>query len=141
MKFYLAKKGSYFIPATEDDSVKARKVGQGEVVVVKVVDQRNYKHLKKFFALINIAFSNMPEKYDNHFPTPELLREELIKRAGYYHTYTDVKGNIQYVARSISFEKMSQDEFSDLYSRVLDVIIKWFDFPRETIESELGGFL
>lgn len=140
MKFHLAKQGNRFIPMTEEDQIKAYKIGQGEVIEAKAVDQRNVQHHRKFFALINIVWDNMPEKYDNYFPTPEALRKELIKRAGYFETYTDLKGTVQHIPKSIAFNKMGQSQFDDLYSKVLDVIVKWFDFDREVLESEIVGF-
>ena len=141
-KFNLAKKGNYFIPATQDDQVKAYKVGQGEVVQCKSVDQRNIKFHRKFFALINVAWDNLPESMDEHFPTPEHLRKELTKRAGFYETYTDFKGNVQHIPQSIAFAKMKPEEFDDLYNRVLDVVIKHIlpDSDRELIETMIANF-
>ena len=142
MKFRLAKKGNVFIPADQEDQVKAHKVSQGEIVEARSVDQRNVQHHRKFFALINIAWDNLPESMDKHFPTPEHLRKELIKRAGFYEEYTDLKGNKQYLPQSIAFNKMSQEEFEELYSRVLDVIIKYIipGSDRELIENMIANF-
>lgn len=144
MRFRLAKtdKG-YFIPAEDSDMKKCSRIGAGEVVRCKSVDQRNLQFHRKFFAMINLAWDNMPEKYDNHFPTPEHLRKELIKRAGFYTSYTDLKGNTQYLPESISFESMGQEKFEEVYNRVLDVIIRWLipDLDRDILEHEIMNFL
>jgi hypothetical protein len=82
----------------------------------------------------------MPEQYDRYFPTKDDLRHELIKRAGFFKEYTDLKGIKQYRAESISFDSMSQKRFDELYDRVLDVVVLWFAFDRDILENEILQF-
>lgn len=127
-------------PYTDEDSLDLRKLGIGDILIAKSLDRRNAQHHRKFFALISIVFDNLPEQYDRYFPTKDDLRYELIKRAGFFSEYTDLKGNKQYRSESISFENMGQKRFEEVYDRVLTVIVKWFDFDRDILENEILTF-
>ena len=127
-------------PYTDEDAIELRRVGIGDILQAKALDQRNVQHHRKFFALIRIVYDNMPEQFDSHFPTQDDLRHELIKRAGFYKEYIDLKGNKQYRAESISFDSMGQKRFDELYSKVLDVVVQWFLFDRDVLEGEIMQF-
>ena len=136
----LVKTSMGLSPHTDEDAIELRGVGIGDILQAKALDQRNVQHHRKFFALIRIVYDNMPERFDSHFPTQDDLRHELIKRAGFYKEYIDLKGNKQYRAESISFDSMGQKRFDELYSRVLDVVVQWFLFDRDVLEGEIMQF-
>jgi len=127
-------------PHTDEDAIELRRVGIGDILQAKALDQRNVQHHRKFFALIRVVYDNMPEQFDRHFPTQDDLRHELIKRAGFYKEYIDLKGNKQYRAESISFDSMGQKRFDELYNKVLDVVVQWFLFDRDVLEGEIMQF-
>jgi len=109
------------------------KIGwEGEVTFVQ---KRNYEFHKKFYALINMAFEN-EEKYNNldHY------RKCLIIKAGFYTAY-EMDGWTHKEADSISFASMDEIEFADLYSKLLDVVIKEIGITNEQIEQELINFM
>jgi len=136
----LVKTSMGLSPHTDEDAIELRQVGIGDILQAKALDQRNVQHHRKFFALIRIVYDNMPEQFDSHFPTQDDLRHELIKRAGFYKEYIDLKGNKQYRAESISFDSMGQKRFDELYSKVLDVVVQWFLFDRDVLEGEIMQF-
>ena len=43
--------------------------------------------------------------------------------------------------KSISFAKMNEEQFQEVYQRVLDVIIEDIGADKETIEKQLMSFL
>jgi hypothetical protein len=141
MKFHLAKSGNKFIPSTEEDQIKCLKIGQGEVVECRSIDQRNYEFHKKFFALIKLAWENLPEKFDGYFGTPEDLRSELIVLAGFYTERKDFYGNTKKVPESIAFDKMSQERFEQLYSKVLDLVCRLIGVEETDIMDQLMEFM
>lgn len=141
LTFHLAKDGNKFIPADTESQIKAYKIKQGEVVKCKSISYRNYEFHKKFFALIQLAFQNMPEPYDKHFPTPEDLREELIKAAGFYTTHKDFNGNTVKKAESIAFDKMSQERFEQVYDKVLDLVCRMIGVEESEIMDQLLNFM
>jgi hypothetical protein len=121
-----------FKPAYDSDYQKAKKIKVDSAVSCKITKPRNIKFHRKFFGLINLVFQNQ-EIYNN----PEHLREELTKKAGFYEVYTNHLGVLNYKAKSISFVKMSQEEFEYLYDRFLDAIEEIFKFDKESIRKEI----
>lgn len=103
------------------DLKKKLKVGQTYVADVKVV--RNLSFHNKFWALLNAAWSLLPERTSNGFRSLEGFRAYVIVAAGFYDVYFNprLKEFVE-IPRSISFEKMDEIEFSDLYDRSKDVI-------------------
>lgn len=140
MRFQLVKKSTGLFPATDQDREKVGKLEVGEVFSCKTGDQRNLRHHRKFMVMIQVFFENLPEKYEQHFPTQDDLRYELTKRAGFYSTYKNLKGETEYRAESISFDSMGQERFDKVYDGVLDAGIKWFGFDKEALVEELMEF-
>jgi len=109
-----------FIPSPEHyDDFNSIKNGTHLTITIKKI--RNVALFRKFFALINVAYENRQTMEDVSI---DVFRKELTKRAGYYESYTDLKGNTIYIAKSIAFEKMDEKEFTELYNKVLDVILE-----------------
>ena len=61
------------------------------------------------------------------------MRKDLIIEAGFYDEWVDFQGVIQREAKSISFASMTEDDFGDLYSKVIDVIVQYFNFDKQDI--------
>ena len=125
-----------FSIAYPSDYELAKKLKVGEEYECDIKRPRNYKFLKKFFALNRMVFDNQ-EVYSN----VDDMREELTKAAGFYYCYVNHAGVKTYKAKSISFAKMSQEEFDEFYNRYLDVVVKVFHFERETIAENLEDFM
>jgi hypothetical protein len=85
----------------------------------KNINRNVYFH-RKYFKMLGTIFD-----HQERFPTVDQLRKEVIKEAGFYHLEYTFGGIIK-VADSISFTKMSQEEFEVLYSKSVDVCIKAF---------------
>lgn len=129
MDFTIVKQlNSTFKVAFDSDYEKLKKIKVGEFLKCEIKKPRNVKFHKKFFALINMIFDNQ-EVYKN----VDRLRKDLTIEAGFYDEWVDFQGVIQREAKSISFSKMKQDEFDNLYNRVLDEIVKHFNFEKQLI--------
>lgn len=131
MKPHLVKQydGS-FQPRDKESAEWAAKKKIGSAHEVKESETRNYRFLKKYFGMLNMAFENQEQ-----FPTVETLRKAAQVDAGYYDLEGHLDGTYSKIARSIAFGSMSEEEFSKLYSDVLNVILKHFGFGEEfTIE-------
>lgn len=118
----------------EDYDLKKRlKVGQSYVADVKVA--RNVGFHRKYWALLNAAWSLLPERTSNGFRSLEGFRSYVIVAAGFYELYFNprLKEFVE-VPRSISFEKMDEVEFSELYDRSKDVI--WSILGRYVSEED-----
>ena len=93
----------------------------------KNVNRNIYFH-KKYFKMLWTIFDNQ-----ERFPTIEQLRKAVIIEAGFYHAEYTFEG-IRKVADSISFTKMSQEEFETLYSKSVDVCMKSFCHDENMFE-------
>lgn len=129
MELYLVKQGdNTFKVAHDSDYEKLKKIKIGKSVLCKITQPRNIKFHNKFFALINMIYQNQ-----EHYNNIEHLRKDLIKSAGFYEEHISIYGEVIQEAKSISFGSMDEAEFKDLYDRVLDEIVKHFNFEKELI--------
>ena len=111
----------YFAPLPEAQE-EAQKLKSGKDYRIKASQPRNYEHHKKFMALCKVAHEN--SEYESAM-TFDNFRREITRRAGYYEEFKTLKGDMEYRAKSISFAKMDQTEFEDLYSRSIDVVLRY----------------
>ena len=102
---------------------------------VEIKQPRNYRFLKKFFALINMVYENQ-ETYNNI----DDLRHDLIVSAGYYRKTINMQGVEVKRANSVSFSKMNETQFSELYNSVIDVVVKWLGFDKEDIKTNIEQY-
>lgn len=123
------------VPLYPADYDNKRKLKLGQDYEVEVKNPRNIMFHRKFFALLNIGHENT--SLDMPF---ESYRRYMIIKAGYFNSYHTPKG-IYYEPVSISFSSMSQDEFEELYSRILDKIIDDIGSTKEEIEDQLISFM
>lgn len=135
MKILLRNTVGGLVPMFPSDYDNKRKLKLGETYEAEIKRPRNYQFHKKFFALINLGWENT--SMDLPF---EVYRKWVIMKAGYVKTYNTGKG-VLYEAESISFGSMSEEVFDELYSRVLDVIIKDIGSTSEDIEKALIEFM
>jgi len=118
-----------------------RKLKTGQDVQVKVTRQRNYLFHRKWFALLQYAFDlwQPVESQTRHGIVPEKsfdrFRKDVTILAGFYTATYRLNGGVRIEARSISFASMSADEFEDLYSKSINVILRLV--LKDVTEDEL----
>ena len=135
MKLLLRNTLSGLIPLYPSDYDEKRKLRLGQDYEAEIKNPRNYEFLKKFFALVNIGHENT--SLDMPFET---YRKYIIMKAGFFKSYQTPKG-VFYEPDSISFSSMEQEQFEDVYSRVLDKIIEDIGATKEDIENQLINFM
>ena len=136
MKLFLVKQlNNSFKVAYDSDHEKLKKIKAGEFVECEIKKKRNIKFHKKFFALLNMIYQNQ-EVYNNI----EHLRNDLTISAGFYTTRSNLDGEMIPQANSISFSSMDDFEFSEYYSKVLDVIVMHFNFNKQDIIENVEQF-
>jgi hypothetical protein len=136
MKFQLAKKGIYFIPATDQDKEKAVKVGQGEIVNVEFKTNRNTLFHRKFFALLNIGFENQDE-----LTNFEHYRAKVLIAIGYCDFIFTETGQINYLPKSISYSSLpDNNEFERLvYTPALTYIAEKLYMSNSELADEVNA--
>ena len=129
MKVTLVKQlNNSFKVAFDSDYEKIKKIKSGDEVECEIKKPRNYKFHKKLFALLNLVYQNQ-----EHYSNIEHLRTDLTIAAGFYDKRVSVHGEEVVEAKSISFASMDEHEFNELYSAIVDQIVKYFHFDREDI--------
>lgn len=129
--------GNRFIPAYNSDWELSRKIAKGSIITVSFVKERNPLFHKKFFALMNLVFENQ-----EHYKTLDELRYDLTVEAGFYTESTNLfTGEVKRNAKSIAFGNMDEIEFSELYNRMLDTIVRVFQWEKTDIEENISEFM
>ena len=142
-RIYLVKTIHGLQAAWDADKQHLAKLKLGEVYRAEIKQPRNLAFHCKYFALVNLVFSNLPEHLQDTIRTPEELHTEIKMQTGVRMKRQSLGGQSYYVPGSIAFAKMTEDEFSEFYSRAVDVIIKWIlpGVDRAELWSEVESYL
>lgn len=131
-------------PCDDEDYEKKKKLKIGEVYRVKITKERNYEFHKKYFALISLAWEYQNERTSEFFKSDiELFRKTIEISAGHCDVvYSIDRAEWIEIPKSISFSKMDEHDFQNLYDRVKDVIFKIFlkGVTQEEFMSNLMNF-
>lgn len=103
----------------------------GEMAQAEMTIPRNYLFHKKLFALLNVGYEAFePNRKHKSYKGKTIeknfdqFREDVTILAGFYEQTFDLKGRMKIRAKSISFAKMDDAQFSELYEAVLTVILR-----------------
>lgn len=126
------------LPADSPTREWFSKLKIGKTVIANVSAPRNPAFHRKFFALLQYAFEYWSEmkggiEYKGQLVQPdfERFRKDITILAGRYRPVVNIKGEVRVEADSISFARMSQEEFEKLYSQVIQVLLtRVFTDPR-----------
>lgn len=94
---------------------------------------------RRYFALIKAAFNHWPHSHDIQFGSAEGLRDYLQLKAGFGTVHKIIRGNhVWYWVehKSIAYNKMSQDEFQQLSTKVEKVIEEVVGVPADQLLNE-----
>ena len=123
MKLLVINTPRGLVPLGDDDYDEKKKLKLGQTYSVEIKIARNVDFHRKYFALISYAWEFLNEQEPAAFVTKEGFRKSIEVAAGHYEPqYNMVTQSYDHVPKSISFGKMDNAEFSDLYQRVKDVI-------------------
>ena len=135
MKLYLMRTMQGLKPCYDSDQELFKKIPWDTPLEFEVKIARNLKFHKKLFSALNLAYHNQEE-----FKSFEVFREAVIIGAGFFERKQRLGGEEVIEAKSISFAKMDNETFENLYTSVLDTIIDYFKFPRKGFEEEMAKF-
>ena len=143
MKINILNTARGLVPLYDDDYDEKKKLKVGTVYSADVKIPRNYKFLRKAFALLNAAWSLMDEGQIAAWRSKEGFRNYLTVAAGHYEVYWSprLKEFVEFPA-SWSFDSMDEPTFSDLYDRMLDVVYSVLGdkVTPEVFETILSNF-
>lgn len=123
------------VPCGDDDYDEKKKLRLGETYSVEVRVARNVDFHRKYFALIAYAWEYLNEKELATFKSKGNFRKYLEISAGHCEVIFHPRlQEFVEIPKSISFGSMDNAEFSELYSKVKDVIFSIIG-NRVTIEE------
>src|SRR5690242_7535611 len=99
-RIYLKRTLMGFLPADEASLELCRKFKQGEVYRADMVKPRSYQHHKLCFALLNLTYENLPEKYARSYASFDQFRYAVAEEAGHVESYVSLDGEIKTLPRS-----------------------------------------
>lgn len=77
---------------------------------------RSASQHRLFFALINEAFNNLPEEYDDVYMNPEQLRKAVLMAAGYVTPVVNMlTGEVTWQVDSMNYATMSKPDFEKVF--------------------------
>ena len=123
--------GTYLSPNSGVDHENYSKLKTGQIYFCQFKRSRNPDFHRKMFAVIKAMFENQPEA--TTIENMEDYRHQLLLHLGYVHTYIIPKtGATVARVKSMAFDEMDEDEFTDLYNDLLSLAAKIYgdDFVR-----------
>ena len=149
MKTRLIKTLSGLLPFDPDTEDWYKKIKIGSVVENDSVTVRNPKFHRKYFALLNVGFDNWkPGEINTKYGVPtknfERFRKDVAILCGFYEIVVRLDGTTRPEALSISFARMEEEEFQDLYSKTIDIFLdKIYDkkMTAEELDNVVNQYL
>ena len=100
-------------------------ISPNRLVLVEVFQNRSPEQHRLYWALIDLVWKNLPEKFDGAFPTKECLSDQIKIECGHYdRTISISTGEVYLKARSIAWDKMQQADFGVYFRAAVEVITK-----------------
>jgi hypothetical protein len=124
----LIKTLSGLMPGDPDSETWYQKIKVGTAISVETHTIRNYQFLKKYFALLKIGYDNWnPGKINSKYGEPkknfERFRKDIAILSGHFEIVIRLDGTSRPEADSISFAKMSEEDFEKLYNETINIFL------------------
>ena len=146
MKINMVKlHGGGLIASTDIDTDKMRRFENGGTYEIDIKLSRNPKFLSKMMVFFHYCFSHWDGWEAHEHCTEkeqfERMRKDLTILAGFYVQTVRLDGSFRVEAKSLAFDNMDEDEFSECYHAVVQASIKHiFHNADEKIINNLYNF-
>ena len=147
---YLRKLYDSFSPVDQEAAEAMEKIKMNSIVKCEITKPRNIQFHRKYFALLNHAYDHFEPEGKEYRGQPvqknrEVFRKEITILSGFYEAVYKIDGTFKLVAKSISFANMTEDEFSNLYSKTISVILdkvltSYTEDDLSSVINEILGF-
>lgn len=140
-RIYLKRTLAGFSPADESSNETARKYNVGEIYRADIVKPRNYKHHCQGMALLDLTYQNLPERYEQQWPTFKAFRRAMAEAAGHVEEYTTLGGEVRRSGRSLSYDEIPDDvEFGQVLADMLSVCAHLLGVEEPEIAAEVSRY-
>ncbi len=118
--------GGTLRPANQPDADRVAKLPNGRLLLAELVQPRNPAFHRKFFAMLGFFFElwEIPDDLEYKGIKPEKnfdqFRKDILVASGFRDLVANIKGEVRFVAQSISFASMGDDEFTEVYRLVFN---------------------
>lgn len=146
MRLNLVRVPNGYAFADSDAAKEGEKHKLGERVRADVVKPRSNKFQRKFFAMLRFAFdywepaegaevtTYQGEPIEKNF---DRFREDVIILCGYRNPIWNVRNELRVEAKSIAFAEMDAEEFAQLYSTAIGVLMRLVMRSKGFTEQDL----
>lgn len=114
-----------------------KRLGDGTVVIADIKDttRRSGRQHRFWFAILNVVWENN-ETLQKHFTTFENYRKKVLIALGRCDSFASKDGTVDRIAHSITFGKMTAEEFTHLVDDTLTFFETEMNIPRAELDRE-----
>jgi hypothetical protein len=110
-----------FEPADEQAEAYRRALKIGTVVRATVKIPRYGPHHRMVFALLQMTFSNLPERYAGMWPSFDHFRKAVAVEAGHFEEVIARSGEVYRIPGSLSFDALDELQFDRVSKAMLRI--------------------
>lgn len=145
MKLFLLNTREGLKPLYDEDYDEKKKLRIGETYEAEIRLPRNLRFHRKYFALLRCSWEYLNERQQSFFKDDlDVFRKSLEVTAGWCEPCFDLKTlSWFHIPKSISFEKMKEEDFNRLYDNVRDILFRAIipNISQEEFDKNLKNFL
>lgn len=132
------------VPLYGSDYEAKQRLRDGDDVLCSITKPRNYEFLKKFFALVRLAYDNLPERLHQMLGirSEEDMLDCIKIDLGLYTEHWHGGRKVLKLG-SISFAAMDQAEFEKVYNMTITLILDKYlrGTDRQELVEEIERFM
>ncbi len=140
-QMFLRRTSFGFVAADELSLELAKKFKQGEVYRADVVKPRSYKFHKLCFALLNLTYDKLPEKYACSYASFDQFRYAVAEECGHCESYVSLQGEIRTLPKSLSYEAIPDDiEFGRVMAAMMTICARILQISEPLLAMEVSRY-
>lgn len=127
--FFRKLPGGTLVPDNDETAEWLQKVKTGDVLGGEFARPRNYRFLKKYMALLRLAYDAWEPALAEHKGHPVVknfhrFRKDVAIASGFYELTVNLRGETRAEAKSISFAHMTEEEFDQLFQKTITLFLQ-----------------
>ena len=128
-------------PADAQAESDCKKYPQGCMVRADITRPRSYGHHKLIFALLDLTYRNLPERYSAIWPTAYAFRTGLADAIGHVETYYTKDGEIKTRPLRFSYDDLPDEaEFTDKSALAMAVCCELLGVDEPELAAEVSKY-
>lgn len=141
MKIHLRRTLSGWSPADAEAESSCKRFTVGTIVRADLVKPRSYAHHKMIFALLDLTYRNLPERYSAIWPTARAFRRGLAEAIGHTEEYVTRDGEIRVIPLSLSYDDIPDEaEFGEKAALMMAVCCELLGVKQPELAAEVSKY-